>query len=365
MSPGYYISGVGHAALIAFLLAGGLLSRERLPEVRVTEVSILTEEEFAALTRPEEGPPVVTDAPVVLAPETEAAPDAPEPQDTAPAPRAPAPPDPAEPPAAPDAPEAPPGPAPQAEVQDAAPVIAAPSFDTAAAPPAPERSLRPAPRVAPRPATPPPPQADTAPEPQEAAQPLPEPEPEAPPEESREAAAPQEATTEIVTEAKESPLAPASSPRPRSRPARPERVAEEPTPPAPADTDSAVLAALGETPPQAATEIPTGPPLTAGEKDALRLAVQQCWNVGSLSTEALRTVVTVAVTMTREGKPDTASIRLIEASGGSDAAARQAFEAARRAIIRCGSRGFNLPVEKYAQWREIEMTFNPEKMRIR
>jgi len=38
------------------------------------------------------------------------------------------------------------------------------------------------------------------------------------------------------------------------------------------------------------------------------------------------------------------------------------FETARRAIIRCGADGFPLPVEKYGQWREIEMTFNPEGM---
>jgi hypothetical protein len=42
-----------------------------------------------------------------------------------------------------------------------------------------------------------------------------------------------------------------------------------------------------------------------------------------------------------------------------------AFDAARRAIIRCGAKGFDLPAEKYAQWREVEMTFNPESMRIR
>ena len=44
---------------------------------------------------------------------------------------------------------------------------------------------------------------------------------------------------------------------------------------------------------------------------------------------------------------------------------RQAFEAARRAIIRCGSNGYDLPREKYGQWQNIEMTFNPEKMRIK
>ena len=42
-------------------------------------------------------------------------------------------------------------------------------------------------------------------------------------------------------------------------------------------------------------DIPRGPPMTQGEREALRVAVQQCWNVGSLSSEALRTTVVVSV----------------------------------------------------------------------
>ena len=88
-----------------------------------------------------------------------------------------------------------------------------------------------------------------------------------------------------------------------------------------------------------------------------------CWNVGSLSTEAMQTTVVVAVDMTPDGKPEIGSIRMLSFSGGSEAAARRAYETARRAIIRCGATGYNLPSEKYEQWREIEMTFNPENMR--
>ena len=59
-------------------------------------------------------------------------------------------------------------------------------------------------------------------------------------------------------------------------------------------------------------------------------------------------------------------VRMIDYTGGSEAAARQAFEAARRAIIRCeGSDGYGLPPEKYDAWRDIEITFNPEGMRLR
>jgi hypothetical protein len=105
--------------------------------------------------------------------------------------------------------------------------------------------------------------------------------------------------------------------------------------------------------------------MTDGEKDALRVAVQACWNVGSLSSDALLSTVTLGVTVARNGIPDTASIRMISFEGGSEASARQAYEAARRAIIRCGARGFQLPPDKYDQWRNIEMEFNPERMRIK
>jgi hypothetical protein len=199
----------------------------------------------------------------------------------------------------------------------------------------------------------------------------------------QEATAPEEAATEIVTEA-ERPRdpAPTSSPRPRARPAP--RPAPE-APPAPAPTEiaeprpetpreappatdrgavsDALAAALGQGTPT--PERPAGPPLTAGEKDALRVAVQRCWNVGSLSSEALATTVVVTVRMFETSKPDTSSIRMLSHSGGSAEAARQAYEAARRAIIRCGNDGFDLPPEKFEQWRDIEMTFNPERMRIK
>ena len=127
---------------------------------------------------------------------------------------------------------------------------------------------------------------------------------------------------------------------------------------------AAAQSAVEDAPAPAAAE-PSGPPLSAGEKESLRVAVSSCWNVGSLSTEALRTTVVVSVAMNQDGTPITGSITLESSSGGSDGAARQAFEAARRAIIRCGASGYALPAEKYGQWRDIEMTFNPERMRIK
>jgi len=110
-------------------------------------------------------------------------------------------------------------------------------------------------------------------------------------------------------------------------------------------------------------DAPSGPPLTRGEQDGLRIAVQACWNVGSLSTDALSTTVVVLVRMAADGKPE--SVEMLSSDGATPTATRGAYEAARRAVIRCGAQGFPLPPGKYDQWREIEMTFDPSNMRIR
>ena len=54
-------------------------------------------------------------------------------------------------------------------------------------------------------------------------------------------------------------------------------------------------------------------------------------------------------------------------SGGSPEAQRTAFDWARRAILRCQveNGGYKLPPEKYAQWQQVEVTFNPTDMRVR
>ena len=364
MRLGWYISGAGHVALILAVLFGGLFAGDRIPEaVTLSEVSILSEEDYAALIPPGTAPDTQSDAPEVVVPDEDTAPDAPE-EDAAPDLTTPEPID------TPDTPDAPEfeveQPAPGAVVVDDAPTIPAPPSDLDGTTVEPDQVAAPAPRVAPVPQVAPPPEAETGPEVIEDTTP----DPEAPPEElqpDEPPAAPEAASDRIVTEAEEEKTyAPASSKRPRARPARPRRVAEDPKPETPStSTDDAVAAALAEDDTPSETPVRRGPPLTGGEKDAFRLAVSSCWNVGSLSTEALGTTVIVAFEMQQSGQPVTDSIRMVSFSGGSDRGARQAFEAARRAIIRCGARGFDLPVEKYDQWREIEATFNPQGMQFR
>ncbi len=334
-----YVSAGLHIALLLWVAFGDILfHRNTETDFQVTGVQIISTAEFEELTQAASLPP---------APEH-----APEP-----------------------APEPAPDPAPQPEVQPQPPEISAPPLGAENAPSSDTPTPEAAPRVAPTPAPAPPPDAEIAPTVVEAT-----PEPDAQsetPVEQEVAQAPEAATTQIVTEA-ETPaasLAPIASPVPTARPQRP---TPEPTPepepqpepePAPEPADplaDAIAAAVADAVSAPATpSVPSGPPLSSGEVDGLIADVRACWNVGALSSEAQRTIVTISVTLGQDGRPDAGSIRMIDSSGGSDASVSQAFEAGRRAILRCGANGFNLPPEKYDQWQTIEMVFNPEQMRLR
>lgn len=395
MEKGQIISGVAHAGVILWVILGDWLMRtDTLPEIQVAEVTLMSSAEFdAMMAAAPPAPQPAEEAPAEPAPQepvietpppvepSEPPPPAEEPPPVAP-PEEPLPEDlPTE--AVPQPIETPPPVAPIAEVEQPIPV--------------PLSDVRPRPRPVDRVAAAP---VESVDAPEVADQVIEEVAEEATEEaviveEQQEAAAPEEATTQIVTEAVETEedapqLEMTSSLRPRSRPARvaetpvEEEVAaaaetvQEPAEEATEDaaTEDAVAAALAEAlAEEAATEdvaaaatasdLPVGPPMTAGEQDALRVAVQQCWNVGALSMEALRTTVTVAVSVGQDGVPDAGSITLVQSNGDSDTATRQAFEAARRAIIRCGARGFPLPPEKYEQWRNMELVFDPNGMRMR
>ncbi|MFT6457541.1 MAG: hypothetical protein ACJARR_001416 [Pseudophaeobacter arcticus] len=389
LQTGTKISLAGHGLLVGWVAFGAWLPSEPLP-IPVQEVAVISAEEFARLSQQIQAPEV-TETPSSLTP-----------PDPAPAPpqvsvRPETRPDTSAPEATPapvvDAPVAAlPEPEPEPEVTDTLPEPQTPpdlpteTPSIVPSPPVPER-VRPAERVAPVPVE--------APEQEVAIDELVQ--PEVSPDEGalseqevQEATAPEAASDRIVTEANESDeaepappvtappvTAPVTSVRPRTRPQRPvaqttpaEGAQTTPaTPPSPQEDQSsaiedALAAAIAGGGEVAASE-PSGPPLTPGEKDALRVSVSQCWNVGSLSTEALKTTVEVSVSLEPDGRPKTGSIRMVSSTGGSTGAAKQAYEAARRAIIRCGAKGFKLPSDKYDHWRDIVMTFNPEKMRIK
>ena len=378
-SFGLYASGIAHVVLIAWLLLGWGLTAEPLP-FEVTEVSVVSGEEYAQLVaattpQPSTTEPVAPDPPAAeIAPAPDAALAEPPPDQAAPE---------APPPATEEAPpDAPPPVDPPAEIIEEAPTQPPQPLEQAPPDPTLELAVRPQPRpvdrVAPEAVQPPPPDVAVSEVVQEALVP----DETAPPADvvdpPVEAAAPEAAATEIVTEAEEPATAPTTAIRP---PSRPERVAvaevpvEDPAvetavteataPEATAAEKDAVAAALAAALAGAVSEpaAAEGPPMTGSERDAFRVAVSSCWNV-DVGSEAANVTVTVGFELGRDGKV-AGDVRQIGGSGGSDAAIQTAFGAARRAILRCQQDGFQLPEDKYDQWREVEMTFDPNGMRLR
>lgn len=394
---GTIVSGALHAGFLLWLILGDwLFSARDLPPVEIAEVSIMSESDFQAMSAAapkasEEKPAEPVEQPAQPTaeskPKPKPAPEAKPVEVTEPLPE--------------DLPvEATPQPL---ETPD--PV--APIAETEQPIPVPLSTERPKPRPIDRVASVP---VDTPTDaPEIADTPTPEVSDEPTPdaqivEEKQPEAAPEEATTQIVTEATETEdnapqLAPTSSLKPRSRPPKPtdkpvedkpvEQAQTEDTSDAPADDAAAdaIAAAVAEASDadaiaaavaDAASEPSdttsdtggqgtetSGPPLTGGELDGMKVAVNACWNVGSMSMEALRTTVVVRFNINPDGKPDASSIEMIDSVGGSGAAETQAFETARRAIIRCGAKGFPLPPEKYETWKTFEIEFDPDDMRLR
>ena len=373
-TTGTYVSAAGHLALLVWLIAGWGFNAEPLP-LEVSEVSVVSSEQYAAIVAattpdPTDAPPEAPEMPA-----TEAAPEVPvqeEAQTTPPPPDVTPPPaQDLPPPAAPEPPDpitvpsdAPATPGPPAEE-----VVAAPNLEES-----PRPVPRPAQRITPDPVAPPP--EDAAPADVAQDQASPDAAPDAPVvEEAQEQTAPEEAATEIVTEAETPQGRLTEIPRPRTRPNRPtpppapEVETETAEAPVPEVDQSAVQAAL-EAATAAAAEaaqaanVPQGPPMTGSEREGFRVAVNRCWNVDP-GSQAARVTMTVGFSMGQDGKVNS-DVRQVAASGGDDAAVKIAYDAARRAILRCqGTDGYDLPSDKYAEWQNVEITFDPSGMRLR
>ena len=367
-TPGMYISAVGHLGLIGWLLLGWGMQSQPLP-MQIMDVSVMSGEEFeqmmAARTPvPGDAPPTAPVQPQIdLAPPPPAVETPPEP---APLPK------PVETPMSealpPPAPEMPP-----ADVTDAAPAAPAPPEMPVPAPdlpPSDDPTQAPANRIASTPVAPPPPDAQISDIAREAVVPdetataevaVPE----------QQATAPEQTATEIVIADERPRGAVERSLRPIARPARPAspaaaaapQTATEPAPAPVPDTSDAVADALAAAvAASAAPAVQAGPPMTGTERDSFRIAVNSCWNVDPGSVAA-RVIVEIGFTLNRDGTLD-GEPRLLS-SDGDQSATSTAFEAARRAILRCQRGGYQLPADKYDQWREVVITFDPSGMRLK
>lgn len=251
-----------------------------------------------------------------------------------------------------------PAPAPKDEVK---PTPAPPKPKPTPTPP------KPAPPEPPKPAPPEPTPPPPAPEPAPKAA-------EAPPPDAAPAPTPDAAPIE---EPKKVAMTP---PKPRLRPeppkAKPEPVKEtaeaKPKPPAPAtdakdtfDTDK-IAALLDKTPTASApaeshSEASLGvqngqadAKMTQNELDALRAAVQRCWDIPQGWTDPREVSVTIRFSLNQDGSVSgMPTVIEYPASPYGQVAADNAI----RAVLRCGP--YQLPPQKYAQWSEVQLRFAP------
>lgn len=229
-----------------------------------------------------------------------------------------------------------------------------------------------APRIADEANETPEPDAQKAPETVTETAPSEEVQPQEPPKEEQDVStAPEESATQIVTEADETPqtAAPTKSIRPKARPQRfaerPKAGGNEAPEPKPTEQDQVaedIAALLEQAQSQPEPSPIVGPPLTAGEREGLIFAIQDCWNVPVAIKDAADLKVTLKISLNREGRLQ-GNPELISPSSVDDPSVRQAFESGRRALFRC--QPYKLPADKFETWKEIEITFNPQQMVLR
>ena len=120
--------------------------------------------------------------------------------------------------------------------------------------------------------------------------------------------------------------------------------------------------------PNSATATPTtasGPPLTSEEKMVIMRLLSQCWtpDPGSLSANIS---VTLRWQMLPNGKLVAGSIKMTDSEGADSDGLKPALRIAKLAVLRCANKmRAILPPEKYNQWREIEVRFDPSDMKSR
>jgi hypothetical protein len=377
MQTGTIYSGIGHAGVILWVLVGDwLFAPKPADEVIVTQVSMMTSAEFAALQAASTPSPQEEPAPVrpQARPEVQPAPE-PEPE-PAPLPE----PEPVAEPEPEPLPEPEPAPAPSEAVQAEVEQVL-PSLST---------EIQPAPRAA----------EIVAPSPVEVEPEVPTSDTPTPAvnEEPAEAEVVQETPTEetapevtgdvLLTEANRDQTEATgmtTSLRPRAKPSRP---APQPEPETarvetpretpreqPVDdraTEDAIAALLAEAAsepvpapaPTGGQNRPQGPPLTGGEMGDISSAIARRWNLGAASTDVLSSMVVIRVTFGPDGRPT--DFQLIESSGPSQAAIDNLFQIARRAVNRTHSEGgIPLPPDKFDTWRVLDLVFDANGMRFR
>ena len=112
--------------------------------------------------------------------------------------------------------------------------------------------------------------------------------------------------------------------------------------------EEAVNQALGEMP-------PLSYPLTRNEEDVLAEQIQKCWKPKTKYSAS----IVLNIKMNNDGTVQHDSVRLLSSFEEKDKLlVKKGFDEAKKALIDCENGGYNLPLEKYEHWQEIEMSFN-------
>lgn len=117
-------------------------------------------------------------------------------------------------------------------------------------------------------------------------------------------------------------------------------------------------AARGQTGEHARRGIGAANAMTMDLQDALLNQIEQCWSPPVGAPNAAQLIVNFEVFLNRDGS--IARPPQLTGQSGSGSYAAAAAAAARRAIYTCAP--YKLPPDRYSQWRDITMTFDPRKM---
>ncbi len=101
--------------------------------------------------------------------------------------------------------------------------------------------------------------------------------------------------------------------------------------------------------------------LTLSELDALRAQLSRCWALPAGAREAEGLIVEIKVTMNPDATVQQTKI-MNESKMSKDPFFQTAAESARRALLDPACSPLLLPANKYNEWREFKITFNPKEM---
>jgi outer membrane biosynthesis protein TonB len=108
-------------------------------------------------------------------------------------------------------------------------------------------------------------------------------------------------------------------------------------------------------------DAPLGAQLTTSEKDMLVQQIEECWNPPAGAKDAKDLRVQIHIDVGADGSVLNARI-VDQGRYGSDPFFRAAAESARRAALNPRCAKLHVPLDKYDQWKSINLFFDPKDM---